>query len=68
MQFQRALTVGKLLLGHNLVNLCSIPVLSYLTQPYTLTQDFSPSLWPACKLLPMSKLINLDGTVNPSDC
>ena len=35
MQFQRALTVGKLLLGHNLVNLCSSLILPYLTQPYT---------------------------------
>lgn len=52
MQFQRALTVGKLLLGHNLVNLCSLRILPYLTQPDTVTQECSPSLWPLVRRSP----------------
>lgn len=52
MQFQRALTVGKLLLGHNLVNLCSLRILPYLTQPDTVTQECGPSLWPLVRCSP----------------
>lgn len=52
MQFQRALTVGKLLLGHNLVNLCSLRILPYLTQPDTVTQECGPSLWPLVRHSP----------------
>lgn len=52
MQFQRALTVGKLLLGHNLVNLCSLRILPYLTQPDTVTQECGPSLWPLVRRSP----------------
>lgn len=55
MQSQRALTVGKLLLGRNLVNLCPILIPPYLTQPYTVSRARSLSLWPACKSLARSE-------------